>query len=189
MMSFCKSKRFLIAAFLLVLVGALSVWLFAKQTLLNWDGERRAIFASPTRSMNQIIFYDGGFVDRDLSLCVKPAGKRPQFVANVWWPPDAYFSRGQWTKDGGMFVCSMIAKTVGDKPVNAVAFDFSRNKAVVPSWMTRVSFDPRPKSDWLKQEAVINEMIAGHGGLNDSQITDDAIKAREKKLWFWQGPP
>lgn len=188
-MSFCKSKRFFIAVFLLVLVGTLSVWFFAKQTLLNWDGERRAIFASPKRSMNQIIFYDGGFVDRDLSLCVQSAGQRPQFVANVWWPPDAYFSSGQWTKDGGMFVCSIIVKTVGDKPVKAVAFDFSENKSVVPPWLTQVSLDTRPRSDWLKQEKLIEELIAAHGGLSDSPITDDAIKAREKKLWFWQRPP
>lgn len=176
------------AASLMVLIGCLSVWLFAKQTILNWGDGRRAVFDSPADPENKVWFYDGGFLDRDLSFCVKPAGRRSQFVANVWWAPDAYFSSGQWTIDGEIFVCSMITKTVGDKPVRAVAFDFSLNKAIVPSWLSRVSFDTKPRSDWLKQEELIEKMIAAHGGLNNQQITDDAIKLQEKKLWFWQSP-
>ena len=188
-MSLRKSKPFLIAALLLVLFGCLSAWLFANQTILNWDEMARATFDSPAGSKNEVWLYDSGFLDRDLSFYAKPVGRRPQFVANVWWAPDAYFSSGQWTKDGKMFVCSMIVKTVGDKPVKAVAFEFSRNKVIMPSWITRVSFDAGSKADWHKQEAVIEEMIAQHGGLSDSRITDGIIKAQEKKLWFWQTPP
>ncbi len=162
-----------------------------------FDSMSRAQFSSPANPANQIYFYDGGFMDRDLWLYAKPNDQKPQFVANVYWWPECYFSNAQWTKDGEMIVCSLNVKPnnhvkTDNQPtisVMAVAFDFSANKPIVPSWMRKASCDLGFESDWRKQETNVLEMVAAHGGLSDSLITDDMIRANERKLWFWQTPP
>lgn len=151
----------------------------------------RAQFSSPANSANQIYFYDGGFMDRDLWLYAKPNGQKAQFVANIYWWPECYFSQAQWTKDGEMIVCSLNVKPDNQPAMSvmAVAFDFTANKSIVPSWMTKVSCDySKPESDWRREETNVQEIVAAHGGLSDKRITDDIIRANEQRLWFWQTP-
>ena len=164
------------------------LFILAKQF---FDSMSRAQFSSPANPANQIYFYDGGFMDRDLWLYAKPNGQKAQFVANIYWWPECYFSEAKWTKDGKMIVCSLNVKPDNQPAMNvmAVAFDFSENKSIVPSWMRKTSCDINPVSNWQKQEANIQEMIVAHGGLSDNRITDDTIRANEWKLWFWQTPP
>jgi hypothetical protein len=154
-----------------------------------FDGMQRAQFSSPANPVNQICFYDGGFMDRDLWLYAKSDGQKTQFIANIWWSPECYFSDAQWTKDGKMIVCSLNVEVASNQPIMAVAFDFSANKSIVPPWMTKISCDFKPEADWRKQETNVKKMVVAHGGLSDYRITDDTIRANEKKLWFWQTPP
>ncbi|HTB83120.1 MAG TPA: hypothetical protein VK742_05650 [Candidatus Sulfotelmatobacter sp.] len=187
--SYTKRQRLLIStgmAFIpLFIVYGSSLFLLEQ----FFDSMQRAQFASPANPLNQASFYDGGFMDRDLLLYVKSDGQKPKFVAKLWWDPECYFSEAQWTKDGKMIVCSLNVNTASNQPIMAVAFDFSANKSMVPPWMTNFLSEEKPESDWRRQESDIKEMIATHGGLSGSRITDDVLIANEKTLWFWQKPP
>ena len=133
-------------------------------------------------------FTMGGFLDRDMLLYVKPQQQKLQSVANFDWFPNCEFSSAQWSKDGQVIVCSVKAKAVGDKPVEVVAFDFSKNKPMNPLWMTVSGFDNKPESEWRNQESLIKEIVAAHGGLSGRQIDDTMLKESEKKFWAWQFP-
>jgi len=123
-----------------------------------------------------------------LFLFAKPAGQKPQRLANLCWFPDCDFSSARWSKDGQVIVCSVKAKNAGDKPVMVVAFDFSKKQSVMPSWMTGGVFQNAPESEWKKQDAAIQRTIAAHGGFGDEEIDDNILRSREKHPWFWQLP-
>ncbi len=178
--------RVLICIALVLSAGWIGFWFIA--IALQWQDQCLAKFVSPTNPADEIWFLDGGFKDRDLLLCAKSAREKPQRVASLCWFPDCGFSSAQWSGDGQVIVCSVNAKVTGDKPVMVVAYDFCKHQPVVPLWMTWSGFDNQPESEWRKQESIIHQIIADHGGLRNERIDDDVLKSKEKKLMFWQVP-
>jgi hypothetical protein len=152
----------------------------------------RAQFLSPGDSANQISFYDGRILDRDLFLYAEPKGQKVQLIYSLAWRPDASFARAQWTKDGQVIVCSLLVKADGKfMSVLATGFDFSEDKALNSSWMAKSSYWATPESKWNKQESILKGIIAAHGGLSDKIIDENTVEKNEKTfrtLWFWQTP-
>jgi hypothetical protein len=152
----------------------------------------RAQFLSSGDSANQISFYDGRILDRDLFLYAEPKGQKAQLIYNLAWRPDASFARAQWTKDGQVIVCSLGVNADGKFMwVLATGFDFSENKALNSSWMEKKSYWATPESKWRKQESIIKGIVAAHGGLSDQIIDENILEKSEKTfktLWFWQTP-
>jgi len=179
-------KPKLILGLALVLSGGLfGCWFAAQQLFQDYN---LAIFSSPTFSQNEIWFMDGGFLDRDLILITKPIAQKPQKLANLCWFPDCGFSSAQWSKDGQIIACSVTAKAVGNRSVLVIAFDFSKNQSVMPTWMRGSGFQNVPEAEWKKQDAAIQSIIAAHGGFGDEKINDNILRIREKHPWFWQLP-
>ena len=181
-------RRWLISTGLAVLPVALTAGCLLLALMQMFQDYRLAKFPSPTFSQNEVWFMDGGFLDRDLMFFAKPAGQKPQRLANLCWFPDCDFSSMQWSKDGQIIVCSVKAKTAGNKPVMAIAFDFSKNRPMMPLWMTGGGFQNAPEPEWKKQDAAIRKIIAAHGGFGDEEIDDNILRSREKHPWFWQLP-
>ena len=111
-------------------------------------------------------------IQRDETLAAKDywrgnSGRIPSQI------PDCDFSSAQWSKDGQVVVCSVKAKTAGNKPVMVIAFDFSKNRPMMPPWMTGGGFQNVPEPEWEKQDAAIQKIIAAHGGFGDEEIDDN----------------
>jgi hypothetical protein len=174
----------------ILFLGGFTCWPVIK-SFAQIDYER-AQFLSPGVPANQISFYDGRILDRDLFLYAEPKGQKAQLIYNLAWRPDASFARAQWTKDGQVIVCSLLVKADGKfMSVLATGFDFSENKALNSSWMKKGSYWATPESKWKKQESIIKGIVAAHGGLSDQIIDENTLEKSEKTfktLWFWQAP-
>jgi hypothetical protein len=136
-----------------------------------FESKLGAEFVSPTDSSNRILFFESGFLDRDLSLYATPKGKKEQFVGSLFFTGEYGLAYAQWTEDGQAVVCSLQGKRVGNAPVMEIVYDFSTAKVI--SW---------------GDEATILKIVAAHGGLNSQHIDDDLIRKHEKTLYFWQIP-
>lgn len=182
---------------LVATLGGLSL-VFAQLT----HDYRLAKFPSPANPANEIWFYDGGFLDRDLSLYAKSERQKAQFVARLDETGAFRLAGVRWTKDGRAVFCSLIllgeisnkgnrARTESDLPTaTVIAYDFSTGKVTEPTWFGFDSTGARYKeANWHEFEPTIEKIIAAHGGLSDKQITDDLVRKNEKTLWFWQTVP
>jgi hypothetical protein len=186
-----KSKIAVLILILSILVlGGFTCWPVIK-SFAQMDYER-AQFLSPGDSANQISFYGGRILDRDLFLYAEPKGQKAQLIYRLAWRSDASFSCAQWTKDGQVIVCSLLVKVDGKfMLVLATGFDFSENKAITSSWIEKSSYWATPESKWRKQESIIKGIVAAHGGLSDQSIDEKMLEKSEKTFkpfWFWQSP-
>jgi len=152
-----------------------------------------ARFAAPANNGNEVRFYDhSGFIDEDLTICAKTAGRPEQRVLHFVSFGYA-FSSAEWTKDGQVVAVEMAYLPNDEKGSNlqhawVIAYDFSTGRALAPAWLdidrvNQLSHGNRV-ADWRGAESQVLAVVAAHGGLAGPRLTS----LERHHLWRWQTP-
>jgi hypothetical protein len=176
-----KHLRFsLELAFLILSMIALLSWFTLGKMFLMLNN-RVATFNAPIPG-NQVCFYQQG---DDFRLYATPQNKKKRFVMRLEEEGYYRFSYAEWTRDGEIVILYFVLldEVSGDKndPIIGGAYDFTNNKALVPSWINSDFVKMGRISEWERFNSSIKPLIVAHNGLCGSRISTDLII--EQKEW------
>ena len=159
----------------LVTIGFIGLKLFLWQ---SFSAPILYTMVSPCNSHHQAIFIQEGFQDRSWTLYVKEGDqKKPVRIASLDFDGTYMFNGAEWSKDGTVIVATVRLMGGNYDQIRAFGYDFSTGKAFVPEW-----------NQWREYETNILSLVASHGGLSETFVSDHMMTTGAVNIWVWQIP-
>lgn len=159
------------------MIGAIALLLIVSTIVWLVSHEAGAEFRSPENPNFRALFIENG----RLGFYVGVSNNSPVLIESFGLFPYQQLSRGQWTKDGGMFVCTISDP---DEIYSAAAYDFTSHEKFVSHRLGKTNevsnaFD-----------TVLLNRVTSHGGLDSEIIDHQKIRdSFQSRIWHENVPP